>query len=66
MKRIIYKTEDGVAVICPAPTVTVEDCLKDVPVGSYYKIVDTTEVPTDRTFRNAWEVEPDNTWSKKD
>ena len=65
MERILVKTEEGVTVICPAPGFTAEFCIKDVPTGSYYKIVPTTEVPSDRTFRNAWEVETDDTWSLK-
>lgn len=28
---------------------------KDVPEGKPFKIVDVTDVPSDRTFRNAWE-----------
>lgn len=28
---------------------------KDVPAGKPYKIIDAADVPTDRTFRNAWE-----------
>lgn len=51
--RIIYKTPDGgVAVIIPADTI--EACIKDIPEGVEYTIVDTTEIPTDRTFRGAW------------
>ena len=54
MKRIIYKTESGgVAVI--VPTDTIEACMKDIPEGAEYAIVDTADIPTDRTFRNAWE-----------
>jgi hypothetical protein len=54
MKRIIYKQEDGgVAVIVPADTI--EACMKDIPEGAVYEIVDTADIPTDRTFRNAWE-----------
>ena len=30
---------------------------KDVPKGYKYKIIDDTEEPTDRSFRNAWEVD---------
>jgi hypothetical protein len=26
-----------------------------VPQGKPYKIVDVTDIPTERTFRNAWE-----------
>ena len=59
--RIIYPTDDGgVAVIVPAPealeTMTIEEiAAKDVPAGKEFKIIDTADVPTDRTFRNAWE-----------
>jgi hypothetical protein len=60
-KRIIYKTIDGgVAVIMPSQeyleTHTIEElALKDVPANTPYKIVYVSEIPTDRTFRNAWE-----------
>ena len=57
-KRVIYKTDDnGVAVIVPAPGATLEQCLKAVPAGKEYKVVDVADVPTDRTFRNAWTFE---------
>jgi hypothetical protein len=58
-KRIIYPTDDGgVAVIVPAPDcgLTIEEiATKDVPAGKPYKIVDVANIPSDRTFRNAWE-----------
>jgi hypothetical protein len=55
-QRIIYPTEDGgVAIIIP--TVSVEAAIKDVPEGKPYKIVEASDIPTDRTFRNAWEME---------
>ena len=59
-KRIIYENEEGgVAVIIPAPealeTMTIEEiAAKDVPTGKAYNIVDVSEIPTDRTFRDAW------------
>lgn len=54
-KRVIYPTDDnGVAVIVPAPGVTEEQVLKAVPKGKPYQIVDVADVPTDRTFRDAW------------
>ena len=35
---------------------TIEEiAAKDVPVGKPFKIVDVADIPTDRTFRNAWE-----------
>ena len=58
-KRIIYPTDDGgVAVIVPVPNcgLTIEEiAAKDVPSGTDYQIVDVADVPSDRTFRDAWE-----------
>jgi len=58
-QRIIYPTDDGgVAIIIPAVDcgLTIEEiAAKDVPAGKPYKIVDVTDIPSDRTFRNAWE-----------
>ena len=59
--RIIYPTDDGgVAIIIPAPNcgLTIEQIAsKDVPTGKPFKIVDVSDIPTDRTFRNAWEYQ---------
>ena len=98
-KRIIYPTDDGVAVIIPAlearKQILVTDAVykivtiaatedtpehqiqelvsdaiyrdetdqefaewiaaKDVPDGKPFQIVDVSDIPEDRTFRNAWE-----------
>jgi len=58
-QQIIYPTDDGgIAIIVPAPEcgLTIEEiAAKDVPAGKPYKIVDVADIPTDRTFRNAWE-----------
>ena len=56
-KRIIYPTDEGVAVIVPADCgLSIEEiAAKDVPAGKPYKIVDVADIPSDRTFRNAWE-----------
>jgi hypothetical protein len=58
-QRIIYPTDDGgVAIIIPATEcdLTIEQiATKDVPAGKLYKIVNVADIPTDRTFRNAWE-----------
>ena len=59
MQRIIYPTPDGgVAIVIPAEEcgLTIEEiAAKDVPPGVPFKIIDAADVPTDRTFRNAWE-----------
>lgn len=55
--RIIYPTDEGVAIIVPAPEcgLTIEEiAAKDVPAGKPFQIVDVSEVPSDRTFRGAW------------
>ena len=61
-KRIIYTQDNGmVAVIIPADNcdLTVEQIqAKDVPPGKTSYIVDKSEVPTDRSFRNAWTYTP--------
>ena len=66
-QRILTTSDNGatVAVIVPASNVTAEFCIKDVPVGSKYKIVTTSDVPSDRTFRNAWEISDVSSWSVK-
>lgn len=59
-KRIIYQTDEGgVAIIIPwlGSGLTVEQiALKDVPTGKPFKIVNASEIPTDRSARNAWTV----------
>ena len=53
--RIIFQNESGgVSVI--VPTGSVELALKDVPEGVSYEIVTTDDIPSDRTFRNAWVI----------
>ena len=58
-KVIVYTNENGgVAIIIPTVEcgLTIEQIAsKDVPTGKPYKIVDVSDIPTDRTFRNAWE-----------
>ena len=57
--RIIFPNDDGgVAVIIPTLEcgLTIEEiAAKDVPTGKSYKIVNILDIPTDRTFRSAWE-----------
>jgi len=57
-ERIIYKHESGIAVIVPTGELSVtETAKKDVPTGLPYKIVDVSEIPSDRTFREAWDID---------
>ena len=63
MNRIIYKTDEGgTAVIIPSDNALAEHTIqeiaeKDVPAGKPYKIVSVDDIPSDRTFRNAWTVD---------
>jgi hypothetical protein len=66
MKLIIYSDDNGgVVILTPAPECerTIEEiAAKDVPAGAPYKIINASDLPADRTFRNAWEAvidEPD-------
>lgn len=74
MQRIIYQAVDGsVSILIPAKdcidqlvaqtgdsrTALLLIADKDVPAGLPYWIVDTDTIPTDRTFREAWELPAD-------
>lgn len=56
--RIIYPNDEGgVAVVVPAPGINQEQALKAVPSGKKYLVVDKSQVPSDRTFRDAWQAD---------
>ena len=61
-KRIIYQNDSGgVSVIVPSQEYLISHSIeqlaqKDVPAGTIYKIVDVSEIPSDRTFRDAWTI----------
>jgi len=56
--RIIYQTEERLAVIVPTGELNINEVArKDVPAGVDYWIVEDSEVPSDRIFRNAWELD---------
>lgn len=62
-KLIIFRdTDGGVAIIIPTPesicAIGIEAIAhKDVPSGAHYKIIDASDVPSDRTFRAAWTID---------
>ena len=60
-QRIIYPNDEGgVSIIVPSSNcgLTIEQiAAKDVPAGKPYQIVDVADIPSDRTFRNAWTYE---------
>ncbi len=57
-QKIIFPTETGIAVITPTGELSLEEtALKDVPSGVKYKIINASDLPPDRDFRNAWEYD---------
>lgn len=54
-------TEDGLCIVIPSGELPLEDvCLKDVPAGVPYKIIDVSDLPESREYRNAWEADMSN------
>ena len=58
--KIIYETETGICIITPSGELSIEKVMeKDVP--ERYKasafMVEDSEIPTDREFRNAWKLD---------
>lgn len=60
-KRVIFDNgEGGVSILVPSPNceLSLEEIMdKDVPAGRSKQIVDVSEIPTDRIYRNAWTFE---------
>ena len=62
-QRIIYPNDDGgVSILIPTPEYLAEHTIeelaaKDVPAGKPFRIVDVSDIPEDRTFRDAWEYQ---------
>jgi hypothetical protein len=60
-QRIIYPNDEGgVSIIVPSDNcgLTIEEiAAKDVPQGKPYQIVNVEDIPSDRTFRDAWTYE---------
>jgi len=62
-QRIIYPNDNGgVSILIPTEEYLAEHTIeelaaKDVPEGKPFKIVDVADIPTDRTFRAAWEYQ---------
>ena len=55
-KRVIYRNEEGgVSILVPSSEcTTIDRLIQDVPAGKPYQIVDASEIPDDRSYRNAW------------
>jgi hypothetical protein len=57
-KRIIYPNDEGgVSIVIPSPNceLTLDQVIdKSVPQGKPYQVLEVSEIPTDRSYRNAW------------
>lgn len=61
MKILYPNSEGGVCVVHPTGDLPIERvCQKDVPAGTPYLIVEDDVIPSDRSFRNAWEADFSN------
>jgi|TARA_Y100000052_G_C2924955_1_gene70702 hypothetical protein len=60
-KRIIYPNDEGgVSIVVPSPNTSLslaEIEARVVPTGKSRQTVDVTDIPTDRTYRDAWTYE---------
>ena len=59
---IIYPQDNGnIALVIPTGELPIEDVAKkDVPAGVPFLLVPTDGIPSDRTFRDAWEADFSN------
>ena len=60
-QRVIYPLSNGgVAVVIPSPECkSLQQLIDTVPAGRSYQVVDESEIPSDRTFRDAWTYSED-------
>jgi hypothetical protein len=49
--------DGGLSIVCPVEGTSVEVAAAAVPPGVPYRVIDVAAVPSDRTFRNAWECD---------
>jgi hypothetical protein len=60
-KVIVYKQDGSLVVGTPTPDALSKKSIHDiakkcVPAGTPYKIMDQSDLPADRTFRDAWDI----------
>ena len=62
MAKILFQnSKGGLSIIHPTGALPIEDLAqKAVPAGTPYLIVEDDVIPSDRTFRNAWEADLSN------
>jgi hypothetical protein len=62
MTKIIFQNlKGGLSIVHPSGSLSIEETAqKDVPAGTPYLIVEDDVIPSDRSFRNAWEADFSN------
>jgi hypothetical protein len=58
-KRVIFPNEEGgVSILIPSSECpNIDTLIANVPAGKSYQVVNVSEIPDDRTYRNAWTYE---------
>jgi len=56
--RAIFNHEGMLKILAPSQAFSKEAVIiiaeKDIPAGILFRVIEATELPTDRTYRNAW------------
>lgn len=63
MKAVFLNQDGSISIVHPTGKELTDEQLKivveqAVPTGQPYKLVEDSEIPTDRTFRAAWTIDP--------
>jgi hypothetical protein len=57
MKVIVYQGDECVSVVVPVDGVDIDLVIsKDIPSGANYIVLDSSKIPSDRSFRGAWDL----------
>jgi hypothetical protein len=58
-KRVIFPNEEGgVSILVPSPECpNIDALIANVPAGKPHQIVNVSDIPSDREYRNAWTYE---------
>ena len=63
MKLAMFPNDNTISIVYPAPNsrLTFDEIIKkSVPSGVPYLVIDSSELPADREFRDAWEADFSN------
>lgn len=57
MQVIIYKRPEDGGVSIMTPVASIDKCMRHIPEGAEYKIIDSSALPQDQTFRDCWTMD---------